>query len=266
MFGLCTLSVAPLRAEPSDRSEMVSQLLFGEGYKIVEKTPDARYLRIETEHDGYLGWLDAKQHTEISGEYFEQLRMSPLVLTADLTSEILCKEKRLPVLAGSRLPFFDNGYFSITDIHYRLEGDVIQPSKKSKTREKILQTASLYLGAPYLWGGRTPFGIDCSGFVQQVFRFCGHNLKRDAYMQAEEGVEVPFQDLQRADVLFFENNDGKIVHVGIAAGEGNIIHASGEVRIDCIDEEGIFHEKLNTHTHRLKSIKRIFSTDASYDG
>lgn len=245
---------------------MVSQLLFGESYKIVENTSDSRYMRIEAEHDGYLGWLDAKQHTEISEEYFNLLRTSSLVLTADLTSEVLCNQKRLSVLAGSRLPFFDNGYFSIADLHYRLEGDVIHVSNSAfKIEDKILQIASFYLGVPYLWGGRTPFGIDCSGFVQQVFRFFGYALKRDAYMQAEEGKSVPFHTLQPADLLFFENNDGRIVHVGIAVGEGKIIHASGEVRMDRVDEEGIFHEKLNTHTHRLSLVRRILFTEESHD-
>lgn len=241
---------------------MVSQLLFGESYEVIEKTPDSRYVRVKVEHDGYLGWLDAKQHAGISDEYFEALRAAPLFLTADPAAEVLSREKRLYIPIGSRLPFFDNGYFRIADLHYHLEGDVINASNNNaKPAEKVLQMSSLYLGAPYLWGGRTVFGIDCSGFVQQVFRLCGYALKRDAYMQAEEGVLVSFQDLQPADLVFFKNNEEKIVHVGIAAGEGGIIHASGEVRIDRIDEEGIFNKNLNTHTHRLSHIKRIFTNN-----
>ena len=125
-------------------------------------------------------------------------------------------------------------------------------------KKKLIENALMYLNAPYLWGGRSPLGIDCSGFTQMVYRLQGINLPRDAYQQAEVGTTLSFiEESDPGDLAFFDNNEGKITHVGIILEENHIIHASGKVRIDRIDQQGIFNTEIGTHTHKLRLIKSI---------
>ena len=116
-----------------------------------------------------------------------------------------------------------------------------------------------YLNAPYLWGGRSPFGIDCSGFTQLVFKFAGIKLQRDAYQQGGQGSIINFiEEVQPGDLAFFSNDEGAIIHVGIMLKDNRIIHSSGKVRIDKIDHFGIYNAETKKHSHLLKLIKRMF--------
>ena len=156
---------------------------------------------------------------------------------------------------GSLLPAADR--FEIAGQEFSVQTSC-KALKEKTQRPKLIEDAYMYLNAPYLWGGKGPFGIDCSGFVQVVFRLNGILLPRDAYQQADIGDTLSFvEEGQAGDLAFFDNENGKITHVGILNDAQHIIHASGKVRIDRIDHQGIFHEENGTYTHRLRLLKRI---------
>jgi cell wall-associated NlpC family hydrolase len=160
-------------------------------------------------------------------------------------------------VAGSNIPNTLDKFFYLRDTKYKLEGETKRPAK-DKFRSGVIDVAKFYLNAPYLWGGKSVFGIDCSGLSQMVFRQFGIKLRRDAYQQAEQGELVGFlQEAKAGDLAFFDNNEGRINHVGIMMDNERIIHASGKVRIDAIDNQGIFNRELNRYTHKLRIIKRV---------
>lgn len=228
MNGINYLSVVPMRKETSDKSEMINQVLYGETFKILEKTE--KWSKIQLHHDKYEGWIDNKQW--MPGNKYSTINNSKKIV-----SDLFLKKNNVIYPAGS---FVD---FKITE------------NKKS-----ILQTAKLFLNTPYLWGGRTFMGIDCSGFTQVVFRL--HNIKilRDAYQQATQGKKITLTNAITNDLAFFSNSEGHVIHVGIVIKEKSnlkIIHASGKVRIDSLDENGIFNAERQIYTHHLHSLKRI---------
>ncbi|MES3018630.1 MAG: C40 family peptidase [Bacteroidota bacterium] len=256
-FGVCNLSLVPLRTEPSDRSEMSSQLLFGDHFTILESTD--KWLRVLTAHDEYEGWIDRKQFAEIEHAAFVALHDLNTILGLSLTHSVTktSSNEKLNLIAGSNIPNMLDRFFYLRDTKYRLEGEILTPSK-DKFRTGVTDVAMFYLNAPYLWGGKSVFGIDCSGLTQMVFRQFGIKLKRDAYQQAEQGDLVGFlQECRAGDLAFFDNEEGRIVHVGIMLDNERIIHASGRVRIDAIDNQGIYAAELNRYTHKLRIIKRI---------
>jgi cell wall-associated NlpC family hydrolase len=157
---------------------------------------------------------------------------------------------------GSSLPNCADGQLRIGQNLYHFQGMAVPP--KSGGREFLVETALMYLHAPYLWGGRSPFGIDCSGFVQVVYKFSGIQLPRDAWQQAEKGDLLSFiEESAPGDLAFFDNDEGTIIHVGILLENNRIIHASGKVRIDVIDHQGIYNRDLRAYTHNLRLIKSI---------
>lgn len=254
-FGICALSVVPVRAEHSDKAEITTQLLFGEVFLITRVSEDEKWVYIETAFDFYLGWIDAKQFKSISRNFYESVITHQPIYTRSLVGLVKNSNRLIPVLMGSVLPDYNNGILSLEDESFEFQGEVQLPVYKGF--KEMDMTARLYLSAPYLWGGRSHFGIDCSGLVQQVYRMYGINLPRDAYQQATEGVEVNFMDRAHGDLAFFQNVNGRITHVGILTGNDMIIHASGEVRIDPLDEKGIFHQKKQIYTHKLAHIRRV---------
>lgn len=254
--GIVPLSVIPVRRQPDDKSEIVTQLLFGETCEIITKKHN-NWCRIKLSWDGYEGWVDAKQLMFISKSDF--LRCSKkTAYTLDTCAPVYGDNKNLPVLMGSSLPMFDGISLRLGSQRMRYSGQTISPDYLDIRFELLRKIAFKYLGAPYLWGGRSPFGIDCSGFVQNVYRFFNVRLPRDAYQQANEGEVIDFvsQSLL-GDLAFFENEDGKIIHVGIVLENNEIIHASGEVRLDMLDHLGIYNRNLKKYTHFLRIIKRI---------
>ncbi|MDH5365672.1 MAG: C40 family peptidase [Cyclobacteriaceae bacterium] len=252
--GICRLSLIPVRGKAGDSYEMVTQLLFGDHYEVIEVSNDIKWLRVKILFDGYVGWIDAKQHTTITEEYFEQINHSNYKISLDISSSILHKKNHINVLMGSVLPISTNEMFKMEE-QLAFNGESKSLGEK-RDFEYLKQIALKYINAPYSWGGKSPFGIDCSGFTQQVFRICGYSLKRDAYQQFEQGASVD-KDVLPGDLVFFKNDASKITHVGIAFGEGSIIHASGKVRIDKLDNEGIYNEELRKYTHQLAGIRRI---------
>lgn len=252
-YGICTLSIVPCRAEGSDKAELVTQLLFGEVYRVIEE--DEKWIKIITDLDSYECWICRKQFTEISVKEFEEYKLYKSPLCADLIARIAnSKGESSTITIGTTLPLYAKNIFKIQDEKYTFKGGI-----NSKNKSDVVEYSLLYLNAPYLWGGRTPFGIDCSGFSQIIYSLCGYQIPRDAYQQAEKGVNVEFIELtEPGDLAFFDNEEGKITHVGIVTEPGEIIHASGKVRIDSLDQQGIFNKEVGKYTHKLRVIKRIF--------
>lgn len=252
MFGICNLSIIPLRAEASDRSEMVSQVLFGEHFEVLETA--GQWTRIRLQYDGYEGWMDSKQYQTISQENFERLSKEAIILNSDLVEYVTAANNTLlPVTIGASLSFLNHS--DINTQNYDFEGLKVTGKKP---KPELVATSYLYLNAPYLWGGKTPFGIDCSGFTQMVYKLNGYKLLRDASQQATQGEVLSFiEESEPGDLAFFDNEEGKIIHVGIMLENNYIIHASGKVRIDRLDHLGIYNAEQNRHTHRLRVIKKM---------
>ncbi len=255
MFGICQLSIVPIRSKPADVAEIVSQLLFGETYKVLEAR--RKWTKIMCSHDGYIGWIDAKQTHKIDKNTHESLQKN-CAYALDLVDNAVTPTYFTPILMGSTLPNYDGLNFKINAIKYTYQGQIINPSEVKITTDLLFKIARRYLYAPYLWGGRSPFGIDCSGFTQTIFKMIGLSLKRDASQQVLQGELVDFyEEALPGDLAFFENIKGKIVHVGLILPENKIIHASGQVRIDSFDKKGIYNHDISRYTHHLRIIKRF---------
>jgi hypothetical protein len=255
LFGICHLSVVPVRTEPSDKAEIGTQLLFGDAFIILKFSEDNKWVHIAIEFDSYQGWIDSKQYKSVSKTYFEEYTGTNHSFSKELLSYISSDKRSIPVLHGSVIPFISNGVVDLEG-SMQFKGELIAPFKTNDFKA-IEKSARFYLGAPYLWGGKCHFGIDCSGFVQQVYKMNGIKLPRDAWQQGECGSLTDFADSLPGDLVFFNNPQGRIVHVGILMEQGKIIHASGEVRIDNIDPTGIFNEARNLYTHKFHSVKRL---------
>lgn len=262
-YGICKLTVIPLRKEPAHTSEMVSQLLFGEAYAVKAISDDLKWFFIQTIYDNYCGWIQYSQHHEVSEMYFVEYRRKHQKFKFLKQKYALVGRKHdteFLISLGSVLPFEQKN--SIDLEQYELE--VLDKPYKVKVKaelpleRQIAMQAEKFLGTPYLWGGRSIFGIDCSGFVQQVFKTIPVPvfLPRDSSQQAKMGVEVDFSEARTGDLAFFANAKGNIHHVGIMLSEKTIIHASGEVKIDKIDRQGI-KNKIFGHTHQLAFVKRL---------
>lgn len=246
-YGISHLSIAPLRHEPSDPSELVSQVLYGDCFKVLEERK--KWSKIRLAFDNYEGWIDNKQYIEITEDMYKNLSSESLKVSADIVEYITTKKGHLNLIPlGATL----NG---VTLLNHKFDGDSITGKQP---KEKLVETAFMYLNSPYLWGGKTPFGIDCSGFTQMVYKLNGHKIFRDASQQATQGEALSFiEESEPGDLAFFDNNEGVITHVGIIMKDNYIIHAHGCVRVDRLDHTGIFNTEINIHTHKLRVIKRI---------
>ncbi|WP_298894295.1 C40 family peptidase [uncultured Psychroserpens sp.] len=246
-YGICNLSIVPLRIEPSDPSELVSQVLYGEIFKVLEQRKS--WSRIRLAYDKYEGWIDNKQYLEIDEDTYKSIKQQDHILSTDLIEFIQDKNQQLYTIPlGSSL----NG---LDILEHKFDGNSVS-SKQEKS--KLLKTAFTYLNAPYLWGGKTPFGIDCSGFTQMVYKINGYQLLRDASQQATQGQALSFiEESEPGDLAFFDNAEGSITHVGIIMEDNYIIHAHGKVRIDRLDHSGIYNVDKRVHTHKLRVIKKI---------
>lgn len=230
-IGQCLLSFIPVRAEASDRSELVTQLIYGETYAVLE-TFD-KWLRIEIHGDKYIGFIDKKQ--------FNEKEFS----TSDASVNV-----QFPKLIAS----------STRNVYAPIGAFIPEKSTNAIQFAEAITLFKSFLGAPYVWGGKTNFGYDCSGFTQIFFRCLGISLLRDAYQQATQGATIHLLDeAVSGDLAFFDNAEGKITHVGIVLKSGEhfeIFHSSGELRIDQLDHQGIY-KKNEGYSHNLRLIQRV---------
>jgi gamma-D-glutamyl-L-lysine dipeptidyl-peptidase len=266
-FGICLQTVIPVRSEPSHRSEMVTQVLFGELLRILFIEKD--WIKVTLAYDDYEGWICLNQVQVLTEKEFLHLFNAETAVTLDLVQLISNQTRRTiaPIILGSSLPGYDKGDFNILSDQYFFDGTVTEISPFDtittqqdhlKAKQTIISDAMIYLNAPYLWGGRTPFGIDCSGLVQMVYKIKKIKLLRDASQQATHGESVSFvSETEPGDLAFFDDEEGNIIHVGIMVDKARIIHASGKVRLDTIDHEGIYNVDEQRYTHKLRLIKRI---------
>lgn len=254
-FGICNLSLVAVRKSPDHCSEIVTQLLFGDTFEIIEK--ENAWINIKTHYDEYFGWIHHLQFQSLDISEFEVYNAQLKVLVSDSFSFLTDVRSKMQInlLMGSCIPLPASEKFSIGSSDYRFKGNYIS-AIKNKT--SIIQYAEKFLNAPYLWGGRTLYGIDCSGFTQMVYKMSGFFLPRDASQQAQFGETLSFlSEAETGDLVFFDNELGNITHVGIVYDNQHIIHSSGCVRIDLLDHNGIFNAALGKYTHSLRLIKKL---------
>ena len=243
--AICRVAIAPMRADKSDSSEMVSQILFGEIIKKLDSHNN--WILIETYIDKYQGWVDSKQLEFLNKNEIDNWFLNQQTITTNC--QIKTNIGTLNLTKGAFLNKNLSSKFKIGHL------EII--SKYKHSTPSLISFAKSYLNTPYLWGGKTNYGIDCSGFTQIVLRNQGIEIPRDASQQEKYGSPTLYKDRQKGDVAFFSNSVGKIIHVGILISKTKIIHASGRVKIDTIDDKGIFSQELNEYSHTLYSIKRM---------
>ncbi|MFH0841278.1 MAG: C40 family peptidase [Bacteroidota bacterium] len=250
-YFICENVFVPLRSGPSHRSEMLSQVLFGEKYRVLEEI--GHWIKVETLYDNYTGWIDINhlQHTEDADKGIGHvLNKSLLCFRNDKTKMVL--EPGCEVYN----PDFKNSKFTIGKNTYTTSADFSE--NLLKTTDSLADLGMKFINSPYIWGGRIPSGIDCSGFTQLVYKISGIPIPRDSWQQAEKGTDVSFIDEARpGDLVFFDNENARISHVGMILSHGLVIHASGRVRIDNIDHQGIYKNEIRGYSHHLRTIKRI---------
>lgn len=248
---ICENVFVPLRSGPTHKSEMLSQVLFGEKYKIIDKA--GHWMKVETRFDSYEGWLDM--------DHIQQSEDTDGSVGTVLNRSLLCFKKdksRLVLEAGCEIynadfkkKTFTNGNNSYTTVNEFSNSYI-------STSDSLTDTAQKFINSPYIWGGRIPSGIDCSGFTQLVYKIHGVKIPRDSRQQIGIGEQVSFIDESRpGDLVFFDDEQGRITHVGMIFSRGLVIHASGRVRIDTIDHQGIFRQETKKYSHHLRAIKRI---------
>ena len=259
MKGIVLHSVVPVRSEANEGSEQLTQLLFAETMDILEEKP--RWIRIKNDADGQIGWVDFKMLTKLSDSECE------LVAKADKSARVMMpmayavsenNGQTIPLTAGTCLPNYKDGRFEVLGVGFRIDPSMVADKSLEMTTEKIMEVVRFFLNVPYLWGGKSALGMDCSGFTQIIHSLFGHQLLRNASEQVTQGVPVKsLKDAQTGDLAFFDHEDGKISHVGLILDSERIIHCSGRVKVEKLDEIGIFSiEQGGTYTHHLVSIRR----------
>jgi len=261
-YGITHLSQISMREKPTHQSQLVSQLLFGDVYQVEEVFDD--WLKIKTLDCGYEGFIEKKVWREMAEDdvtEYQSLEKYVVPIVFLFVNE-LKTDLFFPVFIGSSFPIPKNNLFVMGGSVYKViipeEKEVEKISGLTDTQSLLIEFASVFLYAPYLWGGRTPAGIDCSAFVQLVFKRLNILLPRDTSQQVNYGTQIDFQsEWQAGDLAFFGDDENQITHVGIICNSDTILHASGLVDIDTIDTTGIYSEKLKQYTHKLRVVKRI---------
>ena len=249
-YVVALVSVAPMRKDPSHKSEMVNQILVGESAEVLDESRD--FTLIKLNYDGYEGWVQSSQLVEVE-DHFSEAELLGYSYRKETTVTLNNSKVQISVAT----PVYSNAYFGKYQVDYITE-HVLKFDPLAFDGYIIKSIALLYQNTPYIWGGKSSFGIDCSGFTQQVFKIFDKNIPRDASEQAKEGEGIGFlEEVRCGDLAFFDNEEGKITHVGLLLNSEEVIHASGRVRIDRIDTHGIINSDTNQRTHKLRMIKRI---------
>ena len=253
MYVVNTCTVTPVRQEPSEGSEQLTQLLFGEVCEVLDRLP--RWTKIRSTLDGQEGWVDFKMVSP--DEIGENWTLPTTVVATPIALATSLEDgEELLLTLGTRLPHYEHGIFEVLGKQY-----IIDPTNVDISQQSIEGVAQSLLNAPYLWGGKNMMGMDCSGFTQVVYAAFGVNLLRNAREQMTQGTLVDsLADVQPGDLAFFDHADRdpkatNISHVGMMLDSQTIIHCSGNVHIDMIDEQGI-HLEDGELTHHLVEIRR----------
>jgi cell wall-associated NlpC family hydrolase len=253
-YGICSNPFMPLRGKPSDSASMVSSLLFGETFQILDSQGNWFYVRMTYDH--YEGWLFSREIEGFTNDSPLPEAQPNQFLVKEPFQSLFNEELFIYLGLGTPLPFFDGKYCFLKTAFYQLKGQAFEAYQEPTA---AIQMAERFLGTPYLWGGRSSFGIDCSGLTQILMRYSGIPLHRDTPYQVEQGTPIDnFSNAAEGDLVFFKNKDGNISHAGILTGINKVIHASEKVRQDTIDAHGIYNEGLQDYTHQLAAIRRHF--------
>jgi hypothetical protein len=254
-FAVCNVSVASLKKEPAHKSEQVSELLFGERVEILKRNEQG-WAYVRADWDGYEGWCRGSQLATLSKKEIKQERK---FIVTNFADRFVFDEHEMWLPYGAE---FQKTKVVLGENVGKFKGKKILVEELVLNEETIVAASKLFLHAPYLWGGRTVAGIDCSGLSQMAYKLCNKKLSRDAAQQAMEGEAIDFlQHAQPGDLAFFDNAEGTIVHVGVLLDSQSIIHAtetSGKVVIDKIDGAGIISKSLRMRTHNLRMVRRYF--------
>lgn len=291
-YGICHLSIIPVRAASTSKSEQVTQLIFGETYQIIKLSEDQKFVQIVIDYDQYEGWIEKSRVYEVLKGIYKEAKDNQYWVVDQEVAILKNSPYDCQVYLGYTLPGYQSGSLKLGAKELPFEGK-IKDTRTIAGRDYMIQTAFRYLGAPYLWGGKTLVGIDCSGLVQQVFKQAGYYLARDAYQQAKQGKEVQLLiTAQSGDLAFFARN-GHIIHVGIIVTPKDlkrmnqelanlllerlsalkaqdlmeqprinqtfqwVIHAYDCVRVDVLDEQGIYNLDEQRYTHYTKCLRQI---------
>lgn len=260
MKAISLHSVVPVRAEAREGAEQNTQMLFGETCTVLEQIP--RWNRIQLDSDGQEGWVDAKMIAPMSAaEYKSHKAASETAAMVSMPMAYAVSENNgqtIPLTAGTRLPNYQNGRFDVLGVGFRIDASMVVPQPLELNQQNLLQVVRFFLNVPYLWGGKNAMGMDCSGFTQTILSLFGRHLLRNASEQATQGRKIAdLSKAQAGDLVFFDHEDGKISHVGIVIDSERVIHCSGRVKVEKLDETGIFSAEQGDYTHHLVAIRRV---------
>lgn len=260
MKAISLHSVVPVRAEAREGAEQVTQMLFGELCEVLEE--QLRWLHVRLETDDQEGWVDAKMLSPMKKAeytaYHSALKESAMVAMPMAYAVSENNGQTIPLSAGTRLPAYKDGRFEVLGVGFRIDPSMVITQPMTMSQEQLLQAVRFFLNVPYLWGGKNAMGMDCSGFSQIILSLFGKKLLRNASEQAMQGRAVSgLRKAKAGDLVFFDHEDGRISHVGILIDTERVVHCSGRVKVEKIDEKGIFSAEQGGYTHHLVAIRRV---------
>lgn len=267
MVAISLHSVVPVRAEAREGAEQLTQMLFGETCEVLEQ--QLRWNRVKLHSDGQEGWADYKMITPMSPSeyqsYSEAYKTSACVIYPMAYAVSENNQQTIPLTAGTRLTNYKDGRFEVLGVGFRIDASMVAEKPLELNHQNLQQVVRFFLNVPYLWGGKNAMGMDCSGFTQTIMGIFGRRLLRNASEQATQGKQVnSLKEVETGDLVFFDHDDGRISHVGIVLDNERVIHCSGRVKVEKLDEKGISSVEQSDpqhpqgiYTHHLVCIRRV---------